>query len=198
MKMKVLDLRPTQMALGMKEVEYRVRKISGMKGKELEKYLHERRVPVVFGAHSRVYIVDHHHLVRSCWEAGLEDVPVEKKADLSHLPLKELWDIMHGSHWIYPFDQLGNGPHDPIHLPENVRGLADDPFRSLAWIVREKGGFEKSEVPFAEFHWAGFFRKSLRLHPVADHPEETLKEAMELAKSPLAKHLPGYGLKAKK
>ena len=195
MKVKVLDLRPTQMALGMKEVDYRVAKIRRMKSRELEDYLHERKVPVVFGAQSRIYLIDHHHLARACWEAGVEEVPTEKKGDLSHLPLKELWEVMHQSRWVYPYDQLGGGPHEPIHLPENIKGLADDPFRSLAWMVREKGGFDKVEAPFCEFHWANFFRKHLKKHPIADEFEHAMKEALEIARSAIASHLPGHRAK---
>jgi hypothetical protein len=192
MKLKVLDLRPTQMAVGMREVDYRVKKIQSLKGKELEEYLHERRVPVVEGPKGRHYIVDHHHLARSCWEAGVEEVPVEKKADLSHLSLEELWEALEKSRWIYPFDQFGQGPHDPLWLPENVKGLADDPYRSLAWAVREKGGFEKCNTPFSEFHWANFFRKKLENHPVHGEFHDALEEALKLARSAVAKHLPGH------
>ena len=192
MKMKILDLRPTQMALGLNEVEYRVKKLRDMKAGERDTYLHDRRVPIVIGDRSRIYIVDHHHLVRSCWEVGLEEVPVEQKADLSHLSRKEFWIAMHASHWIYPFDQFGSGPHDPELLPENIKGLADDPFRSLAWIVRENGGYQKTGIPFSEFQWAHFFRKNMKIHPVAESFTEAVKEAMKLARSQLASHLPGH------
>ena len=190
--MKALTLRPTQMALGMKEVDYRVKKLEKMKDKEREEYLADRSVPIVIGKDGCAYIVDHHHLVRSCWEVGIEEVHVNKLADLSHLSLKELWLKMKESNWIYPFDQLGNGPHDPVHLPENIKGLADDPFRSIAWAVREKGGFTKTSTPFSEFKWANFFRENLKLHPVLDVFDSTLKEALELAQSDASKHLPGH------
>jgi hypothetical protein len=195
MKMKVLTLRPTQMALGMKEVDYRVKKLAKMKDREREEYLLERLVPVVIGKDDCAYIVDHHHLVRSCWEVGIDEVHVDKIADLSNLSLKDLWQRMKESHWIYPYDQMGNGPHDPVHLPENIKGLADDPFRSIAWAVREKGGFTKTSTPFSEFKWANFFREKLKLHPVLDIFDNSLKEAIELAESAACKHLPGYVIK---
>ena len=44
----------------------------------LEDYLAERRVPVVLAPKNRALIVDRHHLVRACWEAGIEEVLVEK------------------------------------------------------------------------------------------------------------------------
>src|SRR5437879_5712021 len=129
MKHKVLHLRPTQFALGMKEVDYRTAKIKAMKEKELEDYLHERRVPVVRGPRSRIYLVDHHHLIRSCWECGVDEVPIEVKADHEKLGFTEFWEVLREKHWIFPYDQFGQGPHSPANLPENIKGLADDPFR---------------------------------------------------------------------
>jgi len=192
MKLNVLSLKPTQMAVGYKEVDYRLHRIKKMGGKELEDYLHERRAPVVLGPEGATYIVDHHHLVRSCWEAGVEDVPVERLADLSHLKLPEFWIALKDAHWIYPFDQFGQGPHDPIHLPPSIRSLADDPFRGLAWMAREAGLYTKSEKPFAEFQWANFFRKKLKKHPYLQGYDECLKEAKGLALGAEAQHLPGF------
>jgi hypothetical protein len=180
------------MALGMKEVDYRIAKLEKMKESEREEYLHDRRVPIVLGPDGDIYLIDHHHLVRSCWEVGIAEVPTATVADLSHLSQSALWAKMHKENWVYPYDQLGNGPHDPHFLPENIRGLADDPYRSLAWMAREKGAFAKCEVPFSEFQWASFFRKKLTKHPVIDDFHEALEEALELARTSEAAHLPGH------
>jgi hypothetical protein len=147
---------------------------------------------VVAGPRSRTFLVDHHHLVRACWESGIKDVPVDVKADLSALSFPQLWERLVKSNWIFPYDQWGNGPHDPIQLPESVRCMADDPYRSLAWRVREEGGFEKVDIPFAEFQWAIFFRKEIKKHPVFDHFEEAVKEALSLCRYPSARGLPGF------
>jgi hypothetical protein len=37
-------------------------------------------------------------------------------------------------------------------------GMRDDPYRSLAALVRKSGGYEKSTRPFSEFVWANHFR----------------------------------------
>jgi hypothetical protein len=192
MKIKVLQLRPTQFAVGMAEVISRVVKISTLGHEEYHEYVHSHRVPVVLGPRDRVYLVDHHHLVRACWEAGRDEVPVIVEADLSKHSLPEFWKQMERSSWLHLYDQLGNGPHDPVHLPENIRGVADDPFRSLAWLVREKGGFLKSAAPFSEFSWAQYYRTALKAHPAFDSIEEALAEALRLAHEPEAAHLPGY------
>lgn len=190
MKYKVLELRPTQIAVGMKAVESRVQKIRGLKSQEIEDYLKERLAPIVLGPKGLAYIVDRHHHIRACWEAGIDHIHVELKADFSHLDFPELWKAMRSARWLHLYDQFGGGPHDPTHLPENVRGLADDPYRSLAWIVRGEGGYMKTEIPFSDFAWADFFRKNIKT-PIFNGWEDAVKEALELAKSPQAAHLPG-------
>src|ERR1700722_13449090 len=106
MKRAVLDLRPTQMALGMKEVEHRVNIIRSLKNDELQGYLHARKVPVVLAPNSRVYLVDRHHLVRAAWEAGVTEVVTDVIADLSGHNIDDLWKKMHESNWIFPYDQF--------------------------------------------------------------------------------------------
>jgi len=192
MRLRVVDIRPTQMAMGMKEVDLRIEKLRAMRGAELRKYLSERKIPVVLGPRRRTYCVDHHHLLRACWEAGIKAVPVEVKADFSKYSMPAFWKALHEARWIFLYDQFGRGPHDPVQLPESIRCLPDDPFRSLAWLVREKGGYQKADVPFAEFAWATFFRKRLDTHPVFDHMEGAVQSALRLAKHPVAAHLPGY------
>jgi hypothetical protein len=187
-KMEVLKLRPTQMSVGLREVDEKVDKIK----KEGEAYLRARPVPVVLGPNGRVYLIDHHHLVRAAWEAGVAHVHVEIKADLSGLSDDDFWKRMEKEKWVYPYDQLGGGPHDPRNLPETVRGLADDPYRSVAGEVRERGGYAKNDEPFSEFLWAQFFRQHLTAHPVYHDFETAVAEAMTLAKTEAAKHLPGW------
>ena len=104
----------------------------------------------------------------------------------------EFWKRMKAKNWVYPFDQLGAGPHNPIDLPENVRGMADDPYRSVAGEVRERGGYRKNDAPFSEFLWAQFFRAHLTVHPVYHGFEAALAQALALAKTAAAKGLPGW------
>lgn len=192
MKTHVLELRPTQFALGMREVEVKVEKLTKMTEKERDEYLHEHRVPVIRARSGHLYLIDHHHLVRACWEARVNHVRVEEKADLSHLVEEKFWQEMKAAGWVYLHDQFGKGPHPPQFLPIDVRGLADDPFRSLAWELREKKGFNKSDKPFCEFTWADFLRRHLDTHPGRLGYEQALAHALELCHRPEAKHLPGY------
>ncbi len=192
MKKPVLELRPTQFALGLREVQRKVAKIKAMSRDERHEYLHSRPVPVVIHDHKHWYIVDHHHHTRACWESGLDEVPVVVKADLSHLPRGEFWEAMHKARWTHLYDQFGKGPHPPHLLPDDVRGMADDRYRSLAWALRHLGGYEKSDEPFSEFRWAEFLRAELSMEPGDAGFTKAVAEAVKLARSTKARSLPGF------
>jgi hypothetical protein len=176
----------------MYEVQKKVKKIQDATEKELDAYLQEHPVPIVISRDGESHLVDHHHLVRACWEVGVEKVVVEVKEDFSHLSEAQFWEKMKALKWTHLYDQFGNGPHDHALLPIDVRGMADDLFRSLAWAVREEGGYEKSPVPFCEFKWADFLRPKLVIARTEKGFKTALDAALKLAQSKEAAHLPGY------
>jgi len=192
-KAAALSLRTTQMAAGMKEVDHKTDKLLALKqdAHELKHYLKSNPVPVVIGPGGRMYIIDHHHLVRAAWASGVSEVYVEIRSDLSDLPESAFWKRMSEEHWVYPYDHDGK-LHDVRDLPQDVRGLEDNPYRSVAWAVREQEGFQKTDAPFMEFKWADFFRARLKTDPRHRGFEAAVSEALALAKSPEAKLLPGY------
>lgn len=192
MKSPVLDLYPTQLALGMYEVDAKIREFKVMAHHELQDYLEKHPVPVVVGPKKRNFLVDHHHLVRACWESRIDMVHLSELDDLSKLDDDAFWKKLASKNWCHLYDPFGGGPHSYKNLPDSVRGLGDDPFRSLAWLVREAGGYLKSEAPFAEFQWANYFRAHLCKHPVVDDFDEARQEALKICKVPEAKGLPGY------
>ena len=192
MNISVLSLRPTQFALGMREVETKVSHLMSLTHEDLQKYLEAHRVPVVAASGGEFYLIDHHHLARACWESGIMEVKAEKKADLSHLGERDFWKQLQVEGWIYLHDQFGKGPHAPELLPFDVKGMADDPFRSLAWELRQAKGYTKVDRPFSEFRWADFLRKHITIHPSRLGLSQALKLAMELCHHPEAKSLPGY------
>ena len=66
------DLRPTQMTVGIREVEEkrkRWRAESKMKGEE---FLGKHMIPVVLGPKDRHYVIDHHHLARALHDEGVK------------------------------------------------------------------------------------------------------------------------------
>ena len=192
-KPALLDLRPCQFVLGMKEVESKIEKIRKLKGKALRAYLDNHVIPLVRGPNREHYIIDHHHFLRACWELQIDDYSVHLMEDLSHLSEPDFWNKMVKRDWTYLHDQFGFGPHLPAALPVDIRCLADDPFRSLVWAVIDSGAIKKQAIPFFEFKWAAFFRLILpvRLHSKSDFKKVT-EEAVELATSRAADHLPGY------
>ena len=192
MKKKLIHLRPTQHAVGLKEVQTKIAKLKSLSEKEIEEHLNHHPVPVIQYKDDGFHIIDHHHLVRACWELGIEHVIIKIIEDLSHLSPDHFWKKMEANHWVHPYDQFGNGPHSPSTLPFDIRGLADDPFRSLAWAVREAGGFSKSEEPFSEFKWADFFRKKITIEKSENGFKNAAQEAISLSQSHEAKSLPGF------
>jgi len=87
---------------------------------------------------------------------------------------------------------------DASQLPKTLEAMTDDPYRSLAWFVRHKGGFCKSSREFAEFAWADWFRSkslTLEIQYLPSDPNDknaTVDEAVEMAHSSEAESLPGY------
>ncbi|MFI5344926.1 MAG: ParB-like protein [Elusimicrobiota bacterium] len=197
-KTRILDLKPMQIPAGMYEVQDKAKKLRDMKNKESEAWLKENSVPVVEDYKGRQRPVDHHHEARAAWEADIDDAYThhyfddEMHARLKALPREQFYAVTRAMGLFYDRDQFGAGPHDPNHLPEDVRGMGDDPFRSVAWQVRKRGGYDKTAVPFAEFKWAQFFRDRVKTYPTKADFEKTVVEAMALVHDPGASDLPGY------
>jgi len=221
-KLHVKDLSPTQFATGETEVLYKAgrmkKKFTG-KGK-LHDYLLLRPVPVVKRG-KKFYLVDHHHMVRALYEA-LNDqlgdellVYVKVMFDGSSLNESHFWKAMFEHNYVYLFGADGGGPKPATSLPKHIRDLDFDPYRSLAWLVRDRHGYMKNNTPFSEFKWANYFRT--RIMPVqdlkagrstfsdfafdvskdgkvelTDEGEDVVDEALFMAIDPEAAGLPGY------
>jgi hypothetical protein len=126
---------------------------------------------------------------------GFKKVPYQVKKDFrkSSIGYHEFWKQMNTKKWSHLHDQFGEGPHDPIYLPKDIRAVSDDPYRSLAWMVRDQGGFKKSQHWFTDFEWANYFRRKHLLKEEFNIDYQlACKKALRLARSPSAKKLPGY------
>jgi hypothetical protein len=202
MKVKILNLRPTQFAVGMLEVDEKIKEISQYSKKKLKKFVKTNIVPVVRGLDQELYVVDKHHFLTICFQLGIKRVNVDIIKDFnsdSDLTYEEFWTWMFSTRNSYPFCQFGEGPREPFYLPHDVRGLADDPYRSIAWFVRKAGAFENSDKNFAEFQWANFFRSKNLLHKHGKKGlPEALLEAVRLSQSEEARNLPGFDILNKK
>ncbi|MND79349.1 ParB-like protein [Agrobacterium tumefaciens] len=188
---EITALRPTQMTVGLREVENKRKQWAAIRDEKGPDFLGHHMVPVVIGYKQRLYLVDHHHLALALHDEGVKHVLTSIVADLSHLGRQEFWSVMDHRSLVYPFN--ADGRRCPIdELPKRIVDLEDDPFRSLAGAVRDAGGFAKIEAPFTEFLWADFFRRRVSGKDLRHSFNETIEKAVELARSHEARHLPGW------
>ena len=157
----ILDLKPAQIAIGLKEVEHKMKDYAHMSREEFQDYSGEHPVPVVQSSHG-YYIIDHHHLCRAFHELGHRHVHIVIQDDLSWASPSKFWEMMESKAWVLPQDQFGVR-HPYQHLPIDIRGMADDPYRSLVWKLKERACWRKVNVPFAEFKVANFFRDKVEI-----------------------------------
>ena len=187
----VLELRPTQMTLGMVEVALKRKSWKAENPKKLRDFLGHHMVPVIIGPGQQRYLIDHHHLVRALRDEGVDSVFVAIVADFHKLDADAFWNIMDFRGWTHPYDAKGRR-RDYADLPETVEDMADDPYRSLAGQLRIIGGYAKDSTPFSEFVWADFLRRRIKLKDVRKDFSRALDVALDFAKSPDASYLPGW------
>ncbi len=187
----LLDLHPTQMTAGFAEVAAKRREWGTLSKKNRKELLASHWFPAVLGPRGRSYIVDHHHLGLALLEEGVERVKLMVLEDLSYLAPTIFWRVMEQRNWVHPFDDGGKRrPYTDI--PSRITELVDDPHRSLAGMLRSAGGFAKDASPFAEFLWADYLRPHIARGQIRKAMDVALREAQGLAKSPLARYLPGW------
>ena len=188
----ILSLHPTQMTVGMQEVkEKRKRWREHASKKKQAELLGKHMIPVVRGPDHRHYIIDHHHLALALHDEGVEHVLVSIVADLTMVDRQAFWGVLDNHRWVYPYDAKGERRHFK-DIPKTVKGLKDDPFRSLAGELRRVGGYSKDTTPFSEFQWADFLRRRLSRKGVEANFEKAIEKALALAKGKEAVYLPGW------
>ncbi len=182
---------PTQLTVGLIEVEVKRRRLETLSPVDRESFLEAHPMPVVIGPAGKLYIIDHHHLARAAFDARVEAACFQVQADYSSLRADKFWRAMNKQSWVHPLDQNGVRRRYE-HLPSNVSKLVDDVYRSLAGFVRDSGGFMKTTAAFAEFIWADYFRRNIAIEDVRADFGAAVRHAKRLAKSPFAKRIPGY------
>jgi len=185
------DLRPTQITVGIREVNAKRKHWRDLAAKESGVFLGKHMIPVVLGPKGRNYVVDHHHLARALHEEGVKEVAVTHIANLSKLDQDAFWTVMDNRSWMHPFDSNGERHHYK-DIPKRVADLVDDPFRSLAGELRRAGGFAKDTTPFSEFLWADFLRRRMKRKTVDRDFDRAIQKAKKLAKGKDADYLPGW------
>ena len=184
-------LRPTQITVGMREVEAKRKAWRDRKGEKAGEFLGRHMIPVILGPKERPYIIDHHHLGRALLEEGVEHVLVTVVANLERLERDAFWFVLENHNWVHPYDDQGRrrGYQD---IPKSVKDLVDDPYRSLAGELRLAGGYAKDTTPFSEFLWADFLRRRLKRKLIEKDFDRAIQQALKLAKSAEADYLPGW------
>lgn len=189
---EVQSLRPTQFAVGYREIKKRSKKLMKKNSAGLENYLRQHIGKIVVAPDGKPYLIDRHHLACIMERTGRSAVIYATvEANFNGMTFDDFWSEMIRRKWAYLYDEKGNGPLSPYSLPTKIEGLKDDPFRSLAWEVRERGGFSKSDDPFSEFQWANYFRSTINLNPDCDM-ELIIQKAISLCHATEACALPGY------
>ncbi|AAV88974.1 putative ParB-like nuclease [Zymomonas mobilis subsp. mobilis ZM4 = ATCC 31821] len=185
------DLHPTQISVGMREVE---NKRENWREKEDDKkslYLGSHLIPVVLGDQSQPFVVDHHHLCRALLEEGVTKVALSVMADLSSLEKDHFWFVMDSQRWMHPFDEKGIR-RSYQDIPDSLTEMKDDPYRSLAGSLRRAGGYAKDVTPFSEFLWADYLRRQFNGADIAHNFNDFLEKALILAHDKKASYLPGW------
>jgi hypothetical protein len=188
---KIKELRPTQLTVGMLEVEVKRKRLAALSDEARKEFLEAHPMPAVLGPEGEVYITDHHHLARAALEAKVEEACFEIVADFSRLAVKEFWRAMDKRSWVHPLDEHGVR-HTYSFIPTRLDRLTDDVYRSLAGFVRDAGGFKKVDAAFVEFIWADYFRRNVAIEDVRADFKAAVRRAKHLARSPHAKRIPGY------
>lgn len=119
---EIASLRPTQMTVGLREVDRKRaqwRKRAGCDGLD---FLGHHMIPAIIGPKAASYVIDHHHLVRALHEEGVTHVLISIVADLSHLKKPVFWTFMDNRNWLHPFDASGTRqPYDRLPRRQSVR-----------------------------------------------------------------------------
>ncbi|HUN92047.1 MAG TPA: ParB-like protein [Burkholderiaceae bacterium] len=185
------QVRPTQITVGYAEVRLKRDQWRKLARKERKHRLAQQWFPSILGPKGRFYIVDHHHLGLALLDDGVDHAWVMVLRDLSTVEPTMFWRLMEHHRWTHPYDAKGRRRGFEA-IPGRLRDLVDDPYRSLAGMVRTAGGYAKDTEPFSEFLWADFFRPRIARARILRSLQATIDEAVVLARSSDASFLPGW------
>jgi hypothetical protein len=185
------DLRPTQMTVGLLEVERKRQSWRARVASDGPAFLGTHMIPVVIGPKQVPWMIDNHHLARALSDEGVEHVLVSVVARLDKLDRAAFLTFMDNRNWLHPFDGKGvRRSYDDI--PRKLSKMADDPYRSIAGAVRRAGGYAKDLTPYSEFLWADFFRHRIAAKLIDRDMDKAVTKALALSHDQKADHLPGW------
>jgi hypothetical protein len=91
---------PTQITVGMIEVEDKREHLKKLDRGETRDFLRDHPIPAVFGPEDKVYLTDHHHLGRALSEAKIEHGFFLVEADFSKLDDQRFWTTIRANAWV--------------------------------------------------------------------------------------------------
>lgn len=185
------DLHPTQLTVGMIEVQDKKKHLEAMRPGERQDFMKAHPMPAVVGPQGVLYITDHHHLGRAALDAKIVSGFFAVEADLSKCTPEVFWKEMDDNQWVHPLDENGVR-HVYSMIPDKLSKLKDDLYRSLAGYIRDAGGFDKTPTAFAEFIWADFFRRNVPIETVRSDFQTGVQAGLSLAHSKWAHGIPGF------
>ena len=186
-KIPIVDLRPTQLTLGMSEVTMRAAKIIKLSPDDREAYLDSKAIPHVIGPDKQIFMVDHHHLARALWSLDIHEAVLgDQFADWSDMEIKSFWRKMESNGYCWPIDADGNRrPYAAI--PHHVGDLTDNVWRSLAQNCVERHSESRYAIPgvhlgrlFSHIHEPAADRIPIRTRRRSGDETRRLSEAQDL------------------
>ncbi|MEQ6291792.1 ParB/Srx family N-terminal domain-containing protein [Vogesella sp. GCM10023246] len=188
-------LHPTQPGIGQLQVENEAAELRELSADKLAAKIRKKAIPVVIGPGGTLYLVDRHHFASALLRLGVAAASVQVIGRLTQPDT--FWHDMAARHWSWLRDQQGR-PLAASALPATLAALPDDPYRSLAGLLQDKGYVAKQdEVYFVEFAWASWLGQQLHWANIdRGSLKQQLKQAQQLACSAAASQLPGYPGKA--
>jgi hypothetical protein len=187
---RILSLRPTQFAVGLREVAVKRKKIEDRS--ICPTSVENIGFPVVLGPAGKTYLLDRHHYATAFCRLGARRVRIAIIDDLSHLDPGTFWETLEQRSWVRPIN--GRGIRRPFEeMPTHVIALEDDPFRSLAQALRRLGIYAKTPIRYSDFAWADFLRHRIPSGSVEQDFDAAVNEGVRLVRaSPEARQLPGW------
>jgi hypothetical protein len=145
-----------------------------IKSVEFSRFMSKRNVQVIRDPMGRFRIFDGHHLALSLQLLETDEVDADLHEDFYVAPnrrsrvnmderMEEYRAYMIRNKLVRLVNEFGR-EIDFEDLPGTPREMRNNPFRSLAWILKKAGVFTDLDQPMQEFEYAGLLMKEFRKH----------------------------------
>src|SRR6516165_5518315 len=140
------SLRPTQITVGMREVEEKRKRLRKQKPQKIGSFIGHHMIPVVLGPKKRHYVIDHHHLSLALHKEGLRDVLITVVLDLSALDIDAFWTVLDHKSLVLSLRRAGPPPGFCRH-PEDSHAVEADFSAAMERALRLARSEEAEYLP---------------------------------------------------